>query len=188
MSVSQQEGEQKYYQPESVRSRHLAIMDLMLARPDMNQNEIAERLRYTPSRLSIIVNSHLFKLAFQEYRKQYEGKLTDNLCELITDATKEAVQFSRDIIQNTEVPVNLRQASARDILNQGHVKAVSAIQVDRRSSEVRMDIPFEALNSLREVVMEARKPVDISKRTFRPKEEEDADDPQGRLAFVQTST
>src|SRR3972149_7853792 len=89
--------EQKYYQPETVRSRHLAVMDLMLARPDMNQNEIAERLKYTPSRLSIIVNSPLFKLAFKEYRKQYEGTLTDNLCELITEATKEAVQFHREV-------------------------------------------------------------------------------------------
>jgi hypothetical protein len=166
-------GEQKYWEPNAVRSRHMAIMDLMLARPDMNQNEIAERLRYTPSRLSIIVNSPLFKLAFAQYRSKFENDLSTSLVDLITDATKEAVQFSRDVVKDTETPMQLRQASARDILNQGHVKAAVSMHVDRRSSEVRLDIPFEALASLREVILEAKKPVDVGRRTFRPREEED---------------
>jgi hypothetical protein len=174
-------GEQKYWEPNTVRSRHMAIMDLMLARPDMNQNEIAERLNYTPSRLSIIVNSPLFKLAFAQYRTKFENELSTNLVDLITDATKEAVQFSRDVVKDTGVPINLRQTSARDILNQGHVKAAVSMQVDRRSSEVRLDIPFEALASLREVILEAKKPVDVGRRTFRPPVEDD-NQPEGPTA------
>jgi hypothetical protein len=161
-------------EPGSLRSRHLAVMDLMVTRPDLNQNQIAEAVGYTASRLSIVVTSPLFQLAFKEYRKQFEGKLTDNLVDLITDATRSAITFSKGVVENTNVETNLRQTSARDILNQGHVKAAASIQVNRRNLNANVDIPFEALEGLREVIQEARKPVDISRRTFRPSTDEDS--------------
>ncbi len=161
--------------PGDLRSRHLAIMDLMVSRPDLNQNQIAEAVGYTPSRISVVVKSPLFQLAFREYRKQFEGKLTDNLVDMITDATRSAIKFSKEVVENPEVETNLRQTSARDILNQGHVKAAQAVQVNRRSLNANVDIPFEALEGLKEVIQEARKPVDISRRTFRPQNEDSAD-------------
>ena len=69
--------ERKSYQPQELRYRHLRIMDLMLGNPSMSQNEMAEELGMTASRLSIVVNSPLFKLAFSEYEKQHRQKLSD---------------------------------------------------------------------------------------------------------------
>lgn len=157
-------GGKKYYQPEAVRSRHLGIMDLMLACPNLTQNEIAERLGYTPSRLSIIVKSPLFQLAFQEYRRKLEGSLID----MITDATASAVKFSKEVVENENAPLALRQVSAKDILNQGHVKAAESIQVNRRSLNANVEIPFKELEGLKAVILEAKEPTALPSRVFRP--------------------
>jgi len=162
--------EPKYYQPKDVRTRHLAIMDLMLARPDMDQNQIAAELGYTPSRLSIIVNSQLFKLAFTEYRRKVENNLVD----LITEATASAIKFNKEVIDNPDAPAVLRQTSARDILSQGHAKAPQSVDMHRRSIEAHIDVPLEALAGLKDVITEAKKPVDFSRRVYRPLISEDS--------------
>lgn len=124
-----QRTEKKYWEPQEIHSRYLAIMELMLARPDMNQNQIAESLGYNAARLSVIVNTPLFKLAFNEYRREHMRKVSD----LIADATVEAIQFHQQVMKGKiynddgttrEVDdVQIRQMSARDILAQGHAKA-----------------------------------------------------------------
>ena len=152
------ELERKYYQPQELRYRHLRIMDLMLAAPHMSQNEMAEELGMTASRFSIIVNSPLFKLAFSEYEKQHRAKLSD----VVMEATLEAIQFSRAVIRG-EVPtssgetvcveeVPIRQMSARDILAQGHAKAVE------RQAKLNVDISSEDMKWIGQVVQEASKP------------------------------
>lgn len=45
----------------SVRWHHDAIIDMMIAEPSIHQNEIARQMGFTPSWLSIIVNSDAFK-------------------------------------------------------------------------------------------------------------------------------
>jgi len=143
--------EQKYYQPSTVRIRHLAIMEMMLVHPDWDQNRLSAELNYTPSRLSIIINAPLFKLAFAEFRKTYRDKLTD----LILEATDSAIRFEKDVVENDKVDLSMRHVAAKTILEQGHVKATER----KASLELNTNVPMEDLKGLVGLLEESRLPV-----------------------------
>lgn len=63
--------------PDKMRYRHEAIADMMLANPMANQNEIAEKLGYTPSWLSTVINSDSFKAYYEERRAEWNSELAD---------------------------------------------------------------------------------------------------------------
>ena len=129
-----------------LRNRHFNLMDAMILHPEMNQNELAELLNYSPSRFSIIVNSPLFKLAFAEYRRKHEA----NISSLAVEASSAALRFSMGILEDKEVPVPIRQLSARDILSQGHAKAIER----RAEMKLEGEIPKEFFESLSGVAKE----------------------------------
>lgn len=118
------------WEPQKLNFRHQAIMDLMIANPWMKKAEIASLLEITPQAVYDVTNSELFELAFSEYKKTHSQKISD----LAAEATMEALEFQRGIVKGKvagpnggEVLVNdiqLRQISARDILNLGHGKAI----------------------------------------------------------------
>ncbi len=150
---------------EKLRNRHIAIMELMIMCPSMNQNELAEKLGYTPSRLSIIVNDPLFQLAFNEFRRRHQLVLS----ELITEATADAIRASREIINDKEIPIPFRQGSIRDILEQGHAKAPEK----RASITATMTVPPGAIEALGQLAKEISQPFTPS-RFFKKEEELDA--------------
>ena len=147
--------EEKYYSPKTLRNRHLAIMEQLVAHPAADQNEIAEKLGYTPSRFSVIVNSPLFLYAFKEYRKNAMEKISD----LVAEATVAAVQFSKDVVQNKDIDLTARQVSARDILSQGHAKAIDK----KVSASFEIPIPVEALGGLEKILAELAQPFKASR-------------------------
>lgn len=57
--------------PEEINYRHQAIADEMLANPWMTQGDIAEKLGFTQSWLSTIVNSGTFQAYLQERRQEF---------------------------------------------------------------------------------------------------------------------
>lgn len=59
----------------NVRWDHEAIIDYMIAHPECTQNEIAAQFNFTPSRLSIIINSP----AFQDKLDERKAILSDPL-------------------------------------------------------------------------------------------------------------
>ena len=153
---------EKYYSPKTLRNRHMAIMEELMANPKADQNEIAEKLGYTVSRFSIIVNSPLFVYAFKEYRKTHMEKISD----LVTEATTAALQFSKDVIENKEMDVKSRQESARDILSQGHAKAIDK----KVSANFEVPIPLEALGGLEKILAEVAQPFKVSRLLTLPPE------------------
>lgn len=146
---------QKYYCPKTLRNRHMAIMEQMVAHPEWDQNTMAEKLGYTASRFSIIVNSPLFVFAFKEYRKSHIEKISD----LVTEATTAAITFSKEVIENKDVDLVARQASARDILSQGHARATE------RKATMNFDVPVpvEALGGLEKILAEMAQPYKASR-------------------------
>ncbi len=80
------------FQHNNVRYRHEAIADLMLENPELNQNAIALYLEYTPSYLSKIVTSDVFREYFARRRKDHEGALSDHVFE----------RDDRSLLQKTE--------------------------------------------------------------------------------------
>lgn len=63
--------------PDKMRYRHEAIADMMLAHPAATQNEIAEKLGYTASWLSTVINSDSFKAYYEERRAEWNNELAD---------------------------------------------------------------------------------------------------------------
>ena len=147
--------EEKYYSPKTLRNRHLAIMEQLVARPEVDQEVLAAELGYTPSRFSVIVNSPLFLYAFKEYRKNAMEKISD----LVAEATVAAVRFSKEVVENKEVDLVARQVSARDILSQGHAKAIDK----KVSASFEIPIPVEALGGLEKILAEMAQPFKVSR-------------------------
>lgn len=79
-----------------VRYSHDAVIDLMIARPDLNQGQIAKHFGYTQSWLSRIVNSD----AFNARLAQRKTELVDpSLLLTIEEKFKAAVDTSLGILQ-----------------------------------------------------------------------------------------
>ena len=158
---------EKYYQPQKLRNRHLAMMEELLANPEVSQNDLAQKLGLTPSRFSIIINSPLFQYAFKEYRRDHMEKISD----LVADATTAAIKFSKDVIENQNVEMATRQVSARDILSQGHAKAVEK----RANLNLDVPVPVEALKGLDKVLAEVATPFKPTRSLSVPQGGEDED-------------
>lgn len=147
---------------QTLRNRHFAIMDAMIMHPEWKQKEIAENLNYSEAHLSDIVNASLFKTAFREYRQKYEKQLRDN----IVEATKKAIDVSVEIMEDRNQPAAVRQISVRDILEQGHAKAI-----DKKASfNMDMEIPAELLPRMEAFMNEMAKPFVPKKLLERPEE------------------
>ena len=127
-----------------VRPRHTAIMELMILAPHLTQNEMAEKLGYTPSRFSIIVNHPLFLEAYESFRRRHQ----DRISECVIDATVEAVEVNREIMRDKNEGPSIRQMSAKMILDQGHAKAIEK----RATLSATAEIPIETLRNLGELV------------------------------------
>lgn len=56
--------------PQKMRYSHQALIDLMITRPELSQNEFAAILGYTPSWLSTIICSDTFQMALAERREE----------------------------------------------------------------------------------------------------------------------
>ncbi len=118
------------WEPQELRYRHEAIMDLMIAQPWLKEVEIAQILQYDKQQVYNVVASPLFKLAFKEYR----AKHSDRISALAAEATVAALEFERDVVRGTvldpdgvEIKINdvqIRQVSARNILGLKHASAV----------------------------------------------------------------
>lgn len=165
--MAQPTGELKYWEPRQIRNRHLAIMEEMVASPNMSQGELAQKMGYTQSRLSIIVNSPLFKYAFEGYRRQHMEKVSD----LVAEATTAALKFCKEVVEQKGLEVPLRQVSARDILNLGHAKAVEK----SARLEIGAQVPAEMIEALRPVMEELKVPF-APKRFFQKPPEREGDD------------
>ena len=150
-----------------LKNRHFALMDAMIAHPEWTQGQLGEAVNYSEGWIGDIINSSLFKTAFAEYRRRFQKQLTDS----IVEATTAAIQVSREIMEDKGTPTALRQASARDILAQGHAKAMEK----RANLNMEMDVPAELLPRMEQIMEELGKPLAPIKQMERPEEHEDTD-------------
>ena len=151
-----------------LRNKHFAIMDMLLAHPEWTQKEVAESLNYSESWLSSLVNSSLFQTAFRAYRQRYEEDLRGS----IVAATTEAIKVSVEIMKDKGSPAVIRQQSARDILAQGHAKAVEK----RASLSLTGEVPAELLPRMEVIMKELDMPFVAKKLLERPEESVNKDE------------
>jgi DNA-binding MarR family transcriptional regulator len=153
---------------QELKSRHFGIMDALIAYPSKTNRELAEQLGYSEGRFSAITNSSLFRYALAEYRRRFQ----DDLREKIVEATLSAVKYSKEIVEDENTPTQLRQVSARDILMQGHAKAVE------KSARLNVDfeIPAALLTNLDAIKKEFEIPFTPKKLFSKPEEQVEKDE------------
>jgi len=148
-----------------LRNRHFAIMDTMIAHPSWTLGQVAESLNYNEKYLGEVTRSTLFQTAFKEYRRKYEAALRES----IVEATKKAIATSVEIFEDRNKPDSIRQVSIKDILDQGHAKAI-----DKKASlNMDMEIPAELLPRMEAFMKEATEPFVPKKIMERPDESEE---------------
>ena len=152
-----------------MNNRHFAIMELLMMNPKISEPEIAEKLGYTPSRVSVILNSPVFQLAFSAWRRQHQEKISD----LMLGATERSVRFLElmrdDKVEGEKVEIPLRAQSARDIIDQGWGKAVEK----RASLNATAEVPVEDLQRLIGSVKEISEPFTPTRFLRKAEEGED---------------
>ena len=153
---------------QKLKHRHIAIMEMMVQFPELTQSQIAEKLGYSPSRFSYIVNSPLFQMAFQEFRKRHQ----QNLSERVLRITEEALKASEEIIKDKNVSIPIKQITIRDILNLGHAKAVEK----KASITATAELGQEALEQLLSVARELQQPFTPTKGLERTEQGEEGEE------------
>lgn len=143
--------------------KHIGIIDVMLVSPNLNHTQIAKMAGVSRTTISHLVNSALFQEEYDRRREKHEREMSRVLAHKIVSATVDAVEKSREIINGEEIPIPIIQASIRDILDQGHAKAIE------RKASVSAVVPLELLAGLRSIAEEVAIPFE-SKRLLKPKE------------------
>jgi hypothetical protein len=153
----------------TAKNRRLALMDLMLLHPDYSAMDLAGAIGLSKSRTSAILNDPVFKLAFEFYRNQYTNKLQNAQMEVdlaVKRVTKEAVEIARDIAKDDKHPLVSRQDSIRDILSQGHAKAVE------KSAHMEVNMSDQTLRELLELTKKAVAPPRKQVKTWEKPDED----------------
>jgi hypothetical protein len=111
---------------DKVLPRHSLYMRLLAS--GLSQKQVAEECGLTEGRLSVIVNSPLFKLEFQRYQRRLEDKVAAIHEKIITGAEK-AIDLHNEIVSGVvkmkdgqedilvQMPLQARQSSATAIAN-----------------------------------------------------------------------
>ena len=138
-------------------NKHRAIMEFMLAHPVVPPAEIAKIFGMTKNHLSIIINSDVFKQAFDKLRQEMRQKLIERVVDLnapAAEATVVALDTHTELMQNTALAPIVRQASADSVLDLGHAKAITKTA----SLNANVEVPPEAIKALTELAAKLATP------------------------------
>lgn len=150
---------------EGLEPRHYVLMETMLRFPQWTQEMVANSCAYSTVQLRQIIKHPVFQKEYLQRKTEIE----QDIRKAIVDATVSAIQFSRGVVEDQNHPLPLRQESARDILVQGHAKAVE------KSASLRLDanLPPEAFAALAGIAKELQIPMKPVKQLEKPPEEEE---------------
>lgn len=120
--------------PEIKRPWHHAVIELMIAHPELKQGEIARRLGKSQTWLSIVVNSDAFRMKLAERREEVvdpvlEAKVEDRLRAVANEATEvllERLQLAGESMSTRDL-TRLVEVSTKG-LGMGRPEAVTAQQ------------------------------------------------------------
>ena len=150
---------------EGLEPRHHVVIETMIRFPQWTQAMVANSCAYSPGQIRQLQRHPLFQAEYQRRKDAVE----QDIRKAIVDATVSAIQFSRGVVEDMNHPLPLRQESARDILVQGHAKAVE------KSASLRLEanLPPEAFAALAGIAKELQIPMKMMKQLERPSGEEE---------------
>lgn len=86
--------------------RYEAIIDYMLANPQMTRQEIAETLGYTQAWFSTLTHSDAFLARYEERRLEFAGELKEKTARKIYDVANAAAERVLERLEGDECPGN----------------------------------------------------------------------------------
>jgi hypothetical protein len=149
------------WQPRGMAWWYWALIDEMLANPELNKTEIAKKLRVTPQCIYLVTNSDTFKLHYEARRREFAAQLDG----VIRTRLEKVAGTSLDLIskvleaKQTTVPLEtLSEVADKALERLGYgPKASPAVSVTVDNSTqtvvapVSLQVIEEARATLREV-------------------------------------
>jgi len=144
----------------------------------MSNNEIAEKYKYSVSRVSIIFQSPLMRSIVQDLQSQVEQKLIDkatNLSMRFDRLAPRAVDRLEDLMDHSEMDT-VKLASAKEILDRSPNAPKARKLVDVEARGVVLQIPAVAMDNMLQAARIIGEPLDVQYAALAGEEEEDFDD------------
>lgn len=129
---------------QKILPRHLEIMRRLVL--GQSQRDIAREMGFTEGRLSIIVNSPLFKTELKKMQRRREDQIFE-IQEGLIEAAQMGVILHKAVLSNDDLPIPFRQRSATDVLNIVGRITKSSLPL---TADAESKVPYE--QRLREVV------------------------------------
>lgn len=83
--------------------RHEAIMDFLLANPQMKLAQVAEYFKVTGPWLSTVIHSDLFRTRMAHRREAMEGVQHMRISQKLLDIAEDGLGAMHDVVQDTEI-------------------------------------------------------------------------------------
>jgi len=146
----------------SISHTHEAIMSYMIAFPHHGLREIGDYFGYSPSWISQLINSDLFKSKLRERQDAHYSKLSTTLVEKLEAAANVGVEKLTDMMEKSQDPKFIKESTS-DILSRlgfGAPKSPAGIQFNAPGAQVMM-INSGDLAEARKIMRESGKVIPL---------------------------
>lgn len=124
--------------PRELNQRH--HMMAMYAAAGRSNNDIAEALGFTASRVSIIMSTTRMKRAVSDYRRRdYEPSLQENIARM-NGLIPKAIDSIQEILENPQEKARTKLAAANELLNRAIGKPKETVEI--RNNSIREIFEF----------------------------------------------
>lgn len=103
-------------QLKSLRPKHHAIMDYLIANPSVPYGEVAQLFMVTPAWLSTVINSDLFQTQLYERRRLMDQALTASITDKLGRLAEKSLDALEDAIDDEEVSITTKLDVAKTAL------------------------------------------------------------------------
>lgn len=104
-------------QLKSLRPKHHAIMDYLIANPSAKYGDVAAIFGVTPAWFSTVINSDLFQTQLCERRRLMDQALTANISDRLGRLAEKSLDSLEDAIDDEEVSINTKLDVAKTALS-----------------------------------------------------------------------
>lgn len=103
-------------QLKSLRPKHHAIMDYIIANPSVPYGEVATIFSVTPAWLSTVINSDLFQTQLYERRRLMDQAITASITDKLGKLAEKTLDHLNDAIDDEEVSITTKLDVAKTAL------------------------------------------------------------------------
>lgn len=131
-------------QLKSLRPKHHAIMDYLIANPSVPYGEVAKLFSVTPAWLSTVINSDLFQTQLYERRRLMDQALTASITDKLGRLAEKSLDSLEDAIDDEEVSISTKLDIAKTALQSmgflgpkgGGINSAPSVQINTSNQTI----------------------------------------------------